>query len=115
MGFDLNHRSQGAALDELYFISFVQIPVLLLEISINVPRVPLFRLVYKRLQQVATDRSFRASGIGFGRSKRFGPATLVEQAGHAAGLRMDLQADELVFESVCRCFQQGMRRRSTVG
>src|ERR1700733_2538468 len=111
---DLNHRAERTALHELDLVRFVQVPVLLLEIGIDIPRVPLLRLVNKCLKQVAASGRFRTARIGLGGSQRFRAASLIEKAGHAACLRIDLDADELIFQRVNGGFQKRVNRRGAV-
>ena len=102
---------QRSTLDQLHFIGFVQIPVLLLEIRIDIPGVPLLGLVDEGLQQISAGRVLRPTSVGFCGRQRFRSAALVEQAGHASGLRIDLHADELVLQRVGGGLEQGMNCR----
>ena len=86
--------------------------MLFLEVGVDIPRVPLLGLVDEGLQQVAADRVLRSAGIGFCRSQGFRAAPLVEQAGHATRLRIDLHADELVLKRVRGCLQQSVHGNS---
>src|SRR3954464_848173 len=107
---DANHRSQRSALHQLHFIDLVEIPVLLLEVSVNVPGIPLLGLIHERLQKIAANGIFRSSCISLSRCQGLGTAALVEQARHAASLRIDLHAEEFVFKSACGSLQKGMHR-----
>ena len=113
MIFHANHRSQRAALDQLHFVGLVQIPVLLLEVSVDIPRVPLLGLIHERLQQVAADVKF------------FGPPVSVS-AGASDSVPLRL-SNRLVMQPVCgsiftrmnsfsrvsaEAFSKRMRRRS---
>src|SRR5438132_14228898 len=97
---DPNHGAQRPALDEPYFVSLVQVPMLVLEISIDVPGIPALGLVYKRLQQVPTGRVLRSRGIGLGGRQRFRLAALVKQARYASGSRVHLELNEVVLQGI---------------
>src|SRR5690242_21770463 len=66
--------------------------MLLLKVGIDIPRIPLLGLIHESLKQVAANGVLRTSGVGLGRRQRFRAAALIEQAGHAAGLWIDLHA-----------------------
>src|SRR6202451_3519889 len=83
----------------------IEIPVLLFEIGIDIPRVPLLGFVDEGLQKITANGILRPSSIGFRWSESFGVAALVEQAGHAASLRIDLYADKFVLQRVGGSFQ----------
>ena len=61
--------ARNGPLAEFHLIRLIEIPVLLLEIGINVPCIPLFRFIHEGLQQVSANRVLRSTGIGFGRSE----------------------------------------------
>src|SRR5260370_37689793 len=103
-----NDRVEWSAFDESHFIRLVQIPVLLLEIGIDVPGIPLFGLVDEGLQQISARRVLRPAGVCFCGSKRLRTAALVEQTRYAAALRIDFHADELVLHRVGGSLEQGM-------
>ena len=93
---DSNHGAERPALDQLHFVGFVEVPVLLLEICIDVPGVPALGLVIEGLKQVSADERLWASGIGVGQRKRFGLASQIDQTGDASGLWIDFQLDVFV-------------------
>ena len=76
--------------------------MLLDEVGVNVPRVPVLGLVHKGLQQVAARLSVgRGSRRAFAlhrQRQRFGVAALVEEAGDAARLGINGEADEFVLK-----------------
>ena len=83
----LPHPQRGAkraALQEFYFVSSVQVPMLLFEIRIDVPGVPLFWLVIKSLKQISANRVPRTTGVRFGGCERFAAAAFIKQASDAA-------------------------------
>src|ERR1700735_4429555 len=114
MVLDLDYRTPRTARDEFARVCLVQVPVLLLEIGIDIPRVPLLRLVNKGLKQVAASGGFGPTSVDFGGSQRFRAASLIKKAGHAACLRIDLDADELIFQRVNGGFQKRVNRRGAV-
>ena len=92
-----NDGPQRAALHEFDLVGLVQVPVLLLEIRVDVPRVPLLGFIDKRLKKVPAGCALRATRIGLGGSQRFRSSLLVIQTGHAARLRINLHPDEFIF------------------
>src|SRR6266702_1475326 len=76
--------------------------MLLREVSIDVPRVPLLRFVGEYLQQIPARLAIgRRSGRPFTlyrKIKRFSVRLLVDQRSDAAGLGIEGEAEESVFE-----------------
>src|SRR5258708_18616235 len=85
--------------------------MLLLEIGVNIPGVPLLGLVDKRLQQVSTCRILWSASIGLGRGERFCLTPFVEQTGHTTRLRINLNAYELILQ----CVSRGLQKRVNNG
>src|SRR5208283_5856005 len=78
--------------------------MLLDEVSVNVPGVPTLGLVHKGLKKVAAGQPVgrcrrRAFALHW-QCQRFSLTAFVEEAGDAAGLGINLQANKLVFERV---------------
>ncbi len=68
MFFYPQNRAQWAALPQLDAVGSIQIPMLLFEIGIDVPGVPLLRFIVKSLKQIPAHKVLRTSGVGFSRS-----------------------------------------------
>ena len=67
--------------------------MLLLEIGIDVPGVPLLGFVVESLQEVPASERPGAARISFGGSKRFRLIAQIEKTGDATGLRVDFDLD----------------------
>jgi len=65
MVFHAQNRAQWPMLHKLDLIGVVKIPMLSLEIGIDIPGVPLFRLVPEGLQEIPADGLPRASRVCF--------------------------------------------------
>src|SRR5580698_72919 len=94
--------AQGYILNQLHLVRLIKIPVLFLEVGIDVPCIPSFGFVIETLQQIATDEVFGTSAVGLRRRKRLRLSSFVEEISHAASLGIDLEANELIFESTGR-------------
>src|SRR5947209_8299498 len=91
--------------------------MLVLKIGIDVPRVPLLRLINEGLQKVAADAVLRTARLRVRQRECFLIATFVEEARHTTALRIDLDPYELIFETVGaglqgRAFRSGFGRSS---
>ena len=95
-----DHCAQRAVLKEPYFIGLVQIPMLLLEIGINVPGIPLLGLVHEGLQQISANRILGPAAVGFSWSQRLGAAALIHEARDTPGRSIELEAHEFVLQGV---------------
>ncbi len=86
---DPNYCAQWPTFDQFRFVGFIQIPMLLLEISIDVPGIPSFGFVVESLEQVSASKCRGTAAISFGGSKRFGICLLIDEAGDASALRVN--------------------------
>src|SRR5215469_1910292 len=102
------YRTQRSRLDQFDFVRLAQIPMLLLKVGVDIPSVPLLRLIHECLQQVSASRVLWSSGVGFRGRQSVSSAALIEQASHAASLPVNLHADELVLHRVGRRLQHGV-------
>src|SRR5580698_4157573 len=102
MVFHAQDGAKRAALDEADFVRAVKVPMLFFKVRVDVPCVPALGLIDEGLQQVAADGICRAAAVGFRGGQRFGAAAFIEEAGKAAGLWIDGEADEVVFKCVRR-------------
>ena len=106
MFFDTDDCAQRAILDQLHFVSEIEVPMLIFKVGVDVPGIPALRLVGESLEQIAANLILRAAGIGFRGCQRFLIVAFVEQAGHASGARIDFRANEFVLQRVTRCPQR---------
>src|SRR5882762_3632655 len=86
---DPDNTPQWTALQQANIVGLRQIPMLFLKIGVNIPGVPPFRFVSKRLQQVAAYRILWTSRVRVRRRERFRIALLVKKAGDASRLRIN--------------------------
>src|SRR5579872_1810802 len=100
MVLDADHGAQRPGLNQFHFIGFIQIPMLLFEISVDVPRIPFLRFVVESLQQISASVGLGATSIGFWRRKRFRLSSQIDKTCDASGLWIDFYLDGGVFE--CR-------------
>ena len=112
------HADDGAQrpiFNQRDIVGLVQIPVLFLEVGVDVPCIPAFGFVIESLQRIAADEVLGTSAVGLRCGKRFHLSSFVEEAGHAARLGVNLEANELIFESTGRCLDSGMVYRDGIG
>ena len=100
---DADDGALGPALDHLHGFGLLQVPLFFIEPDL--PGVLLRGTIVERLQQTAAAA----------RGDRFLAIGLVDQAGDAAGLGIDLHAEEFVLDRSCRSTLSGVVCARAVG